>query len=106
MRTSRPLGYRVVKSIVHSDQLFVIRHLALYVGASGMHHSRLPSSKSTLSYRLIAFDFATAFIAPILTLYLRDPALFGSVGSEGIALFVSVGGGVSILFFILVPFGA
>jgi lipopolysaccharide/colanic/teichoic acid biosynthesis glycosyltransferase len=63
-----------------------------------MHHSRLPSSKSTLSYRLIAFDFATA---PILTLYLRDPALFGSVSSEGIALFVSVGGGVSILFFIL-----
>jgi hypothetical protein len=37
-----------------------------------MHHSRLPSSKSTLSYRLSAFDFATAFIAPILALYLRN----------------------------------
>jgi FlaA1/EpsC-like NDP-sugar epimerase len=54
-----------------------------------------------LSYQLIAFDVATAFIAPILALYLRDPALFGSVDSEGIAIYVCVGGGVSILFFIL-----
>jgi lipopolysaccharide/colanic/teichoic acid biosynthesis glycosyltransferase len=66
-----------------------------------MHHSRLPSSKSTLSYRLIAFDVAAAFIAPILALYLRDPALFGSIDSEEIAIYVGVGGGVSILFFIL-----
>jgi lipopolysaccharide/colanic/teichoic acid biosynthesis glycosyltransferase len=66
-----------------------------------MHRSRLPSSKSTLSYRLIAFDVATAFIAPILALYLRDPGLFGSVDSGEIAIYVSVGGGVSILFFIL-----
>jgi hypothetical protein len=54
-----------------------------------------------LSYQLIAFDVATAFIAPILALFLRDPALFGSVDSAGIAIYVSVGGGVSILFFIL-----
>ena len=54
-----------------------------------------------MSYQLIAFDVATAFIAPILALYLRDPALFGSVDSEGIAIYVCVGGGVSILFFIL-----
>ena len=66
-----------------------------------MYHSRLPSSKSTLSYQLIAFDVGTAFIAPVLALYLRDPALFGSVHSEGIAIYVSVGGGISVLFFIL-----
>lgn len=66
-----------------------------------MYHSRLPSSKSILSYRLLAFDVATAFIAPIFALCLRDPALFGSGDSEGIAIYVSVGGGVSILFFIL-----
>jgi FlaA1/EpsC-like NDP-sugar epimerase len=66
-----------------------------------MYHSRLPSSKSALSYQLTAFDVATAFIAPILALYLRDPALFGSVDLEGIAIYASLGGGVSILFFIL-----
>jgi FlaA1/EpsC-like NDP-sugar epimerase len=70
-----------------------------------MYHSRLPSSKSALSYQLIAFDIATAFIAPILALYLRDPALFGSVDSEGIAIYVSLGGGGSILFFILFRLG-
>jgi len=93
----RPLEYRNSKLTVHCDKSLIIMPLALCIG----YHSRLPSSKSILSYRLLAFDVATGFIAPILALCLRDPALFGSGDSEGIAIYVSVGGSVSILFFIL-----
>ncbi len=59
----------------------------------------IPSSKSTLGYRLDPFDVTSAFIAPILSLLIRDFGVFYSVSPAVIFIYIAVSAFLSVLFF-------
>ena len=66
-----------------------------------MRRSLLPSSKNILGYRIVVFDVAAALAAPIVALWLRDPAALTFVDPEPLAIYVSAGACLSVCFFVL-----
>lgn len=64
-----------------------------------MRRSRIPSSKSTLSYRVVVFDIAMAVIAPVLALWIRDPEVLSAIGP--VAVYVAVSACFSVWFFVV-----
>ncbi len=65
----------------------------------------IPSSKSTLGYRVDAFDVTSAFIAPILSLLIRDLDVFYLAKPAAIFIYVAVSALFSVLFFMCFHIG-
>jgi lipopolysaccharide/colanic/teichoic acid biosynthesis glycosyltransferase len=54
-----------------------------------------------LGYRIVVFDVAAALAAPIVALWLRDPAALTFVDPEPLAIYVSAAACLSVCFFVL-----
>lgn len=65
-----------------------------------MRRPRLPSSKSTLSHRLVVLDIVVAFLAPIVAFWLRDAPVLSRVDPAPIVIYVGAATCLSILFFV------
>ena len=59
----------------------------------------IPSSKSTIVYRLSAFDVAASVAAPVIALWIRNPRAIFSLAPAVIATYVVISGCFSLLFF-------
>jgi lipopolysaccharide/colanic/teichoic acid biosynthesis glycosyltransferase len=60
----------------------------------------IPSSKSTIVYRLSALDVAAAAAAPVLGLWIRDPRAFFSIAPSVVTTYVVISLCFSVWFFI------
>ena len=60
----------------------------------------IPSSKSTLVYRLSLLDVAAAVAAPIVALWIRNPIAFFSVAPNVVASYVAISAFFSVCFFL------
>ena len=60
----------------------------------------IPSSKSTIVYRVSAFDAAASFAAPVIALWTRNPIAFFSTAPAVIATYVAISVCFSLLFFV------
>jgi lipopolysaccharide/colanic/teichoic acid biosynthesis glycosyltransferase len=60
----------------------------------------IPSSKSTIVYRLSAFDLGAAVAAPVLALWIRNPIASFSVTPTVIATYTTISVCFSVLFFV------
>jgi lipopolysaccharide/colanic/teichoic acid biosynthesis glycosyltransferase len=60
----------------------------------------IPSSKSTVVYRLGAWDVVAAVAAPIIALWIRNPIALFSIAPAVIATYVVISGCFSLLFFV------
>jgi lipopolysaccharide/colanic/teichoic acid biosynthesis glycosyltransferase len=59
----------------------------------------IPSSKSTIVYRISAFDVAASVAAPVIALWIRNPRAIFSLAPAVIATYVVISGCFSLLFF-------
>ena len=67
----------------------------------GLPVGHIPSSKSTIVYRLSAFDVAAGVAAPVLALWIRNPIPLFSITPVAIATYAMISACFSLVFFVL-----